>query len=49
MNINVHKPLSFVYSHATVPFGSIQLCPDIDTPFAFNGKYTGHIYKFCAG
>ena len=35
---------------ACVPFGMVQLSPDTDTiPYAVNGKYTGTVYRYCAG
>jgi predicted alpha-1,2-mannosidase len=38
------------YPGASMPFGSVQLSPDTDTiPFSVNGKYTGDVYKYCAG
>jgi putative alpha-1,2-mannosidase len=38
------------YPGASMPFGAVQLSPDTDTiPFSVNGKYTGDVYKYCAG
>ncbi len=38
------------YPGASMPFGAVQLSPDTDTiPFSVNGKYTGEVYKYCAG
>jgi len=42
--------MGHTYPGASVPFGSVQLSPDTDTiPYAVNGKYTGDVYKYCAG
>ncbi|MDM1050509.1 GH92 family glycosyl hydrolase [Sphingobacterium hotanense] len=42
--------MGHTFPGATVPFGSVQLSPDTDTiPYAFNGKYTGTVYEYCAG
>ena len=42
--------MGHTYPGASVPFGSVQLSPDTDTiPYAVDGKYTGDVYKYCAG
>ena len=42
--------MGHTYPGATAPFGMVQLSPDTDTiPYAVNGKYTGDVYKYCAG
>ena len=42
--------MGHTFPGATVPFGAVQLSPDTDTiPYAVNGKYTGDVYKYCAG
>src|SRR5690606_19530291 len=42
--------MGHTFPGATVPFGSVQRSPDIDTIHdAVNGKYTGDVYKYCAG
>ncbi|MVZ67092.1 glycoside hydrolase family 92 protein [Sphingobacterium sp. DK4209] len=42
--------MGHTFPGATVPFGAVQLSPDTDTiPYAFNGKYTGTVYEYCAG
>ncbi|TRZ42042.1 GH92 family glycosyl hydrolase [Robertkochia solimangrovi] len=42
--------MGHTYPGATAPFGSVQLSPDTDTiPYAYDGKYTGDVYKYCAG
>lgn len=42
--------MGHTFPGATVPFGSVQLSPETDTiPYAVNGKYTGDVYKYCAG
>ena len=44
------KEMGHVFPGACVPFGMIQLSPDTDTiPYAVNGKYTGTVYRYCAG
>ncbi len=44
------EKMGHTFPGATVPFGSVQLSPDTDTiPYANNGKYTGTVYKYCAG
>ncbi|MEW5846218.1 MAG: GH92 family glycosyl hydrolase [Bacteroidota bacterium] len=42
--------MGHTFPGATVPFGAVQLSPDTDTiPYSLNGKYTGDVYKYCAG
>ncbi len=42
--------MGHTYPGATAPFGMVQLSPDTDTiPYAVDGKYTGDVYKYCAG
>lgn len=42
--------MGHTYPGATAPFGMVQLSPDTDTiPYAVNGKYTGDVYRYCAG
>ncbi len=42
--------MGHVFPGACVPFGMVQLSPDTDTiPYAVNGKYTGTVYRYCAG
>jgi len=42
--------MGHTYPGATAPFGMVQLSPDTDTiPYAIDGKYTGDVYKYCAG
>ena len=44
------EKMGHTYPGATVPFGAVQLSPDTDTiPYAYQGKYTGSVYKYCAG
>lgn len=44
------KKMGHTFPGATVPFGAVQLSPDTDTiPYAVDGKYTGAVYKYCAG
>ncbi len=44
------RKMGHTFPGATVPFGAVQLSPDTDTvPFSVNGKYTGSVYKYCAG
>jgi len=44
------EKMGHTYPGATVPFGAVQLSPDTDTiPYAYQGKYTGTVYKYCAG
>lgn len=44
------EKMGHTYPGATVPFGTVQLSPDTDTiPYAYQGKYTGSVYKYCAG
>ena len=44
------KEMGHVFPGACVPFGMVQLSPDTDTiPYAVNGKYTGTVYRYCAG
>lgn len=44
------KEMGHVFPGACVPFGMVQLSPDNDTiPYAANGKYTGTVYRYCAG
>lgn len=44
------QKMGHTFPGATVPFGAVQLSPDTDTvPFSVNGKYTGTVYKYCAG
>lgn len=42
--------MGHTYPGVTAPFGMVQLSPDTDTiPYAVDGKYTGDVYKYCAG
>lgn len=42
--------MGHTYPGATVPFGSVQLSPETDTiAYSLNGKYSGEVYKYCAG
>ncbi|UII19985.1 GH92 family glycosyl hydrolase [Fulvivirga ligni] len=42
--------MGHTYPGATAPFGMVQLSPDTDTiPYAVDGRYTGDVYKYCAG
>ncbi|SHF97834.1 alpha-1,2-mannosidase, putative [Mariniphaga anaerophila] len=44
------REMGHVFPGACVPFGMVQLSPDTDTiPFAVDGKYTGTVYRYCAG
>lgn len=44
------QEMGHVFPGACVPFGMVQLSPDTDTiPYAVNGKYTGTVYRYCAG
>lgn len=44
------EKMGHTYPGATVPFGAVQLSPDTDTiPYAYQGKYTGTVYQYCAG
>ena len=44
------REMGHVFPGACVPFGMVQLSPDTDTiPYAVNGKYTGTVYRYCAG
>ncbi len=44
------KEMGHTFPGACVPFGMVQLSPDTDTiPYAVNGKYTGTVYRYCAG
>lgn len=44
------QKMGHTFPGATVPFGAVQLSPDTDTiPYAVDGKYTGTVYKYCAG
>jgi predicted alpha-1,2-mannosidase len=44
------KEMGHVFPGACVPFGMVQLSPDTDTiPYAADGKYTGTVYRYCAG
>ena len=44
------QEMGHVFPGACVPFGMVQLSPDTDTiPYASNGKYTGTVYRYCAG
>lgn len=44
------QEMGHVFPGACVPFGIVQLSPDTDTiPYASNGKYTGTVYRYCAG
>ncbi len=44
------QEMGHVFPGACVPFGMVQLSPDTDTiPYDFNGKYTGTVYRYCAG
>ncbi len=44
------KNAGHTFPGASVPFGSVQLSPDTDTiPLFHNGKYTGDVYRYCAG
>ena len=42
--------MGHTFPGATVPFGMVQLSPETDTiPFLHNGRYTGSVYRYCAG
>lgn len=44
------REMGHVFPGACVPFGMVQLSPDTDTiPYAIDGKYTGTVYRYCAG
>jgi len=44
------REMGHVFPGACVPFGMVQLSPDTDTiPYAVDGKYTGTVYRYCAG
>lgn len=44
------EKMGHTYPGVTVPFGAVQLSPDTDTiPYAYQGKYTGTVYQYCAG
>lgn len=44
------EKMGHTFPGATVPFGAVQLSPDTDTiPYEVNNKYTGTVYKYCAG
>jgi predicted alpha-1,2-mannosidase len=44
------EKMGHTFPGATVPFGAVQLSPDTDTiPYEVNNKYTGSVYKYCAG
>ncbi len=44
------REMGHVFPGACVPFGMVQLSPDTDTiPYAVDGKYTGSVYRYCAG
>lgn len=44
------QEMGHVFPGACVPFGMVQLSPDTDTiPYAVDGKYTGTVYRYCAG
>jgi len=44
------QEMGHVFPGACLPFGMVQLSPDTDTvPFSVNGKYTGTVYRYCAG
>lgn len=44
------KEMGHVFPGACSPFGMVQLSPDTDTvPYAVDGKYTGTVYRYCAG
>lgn len=44
------QEMGHVFPGACVPFGMVQLSPDTDTiPFDVDGKYTGTVYRYCAG
>lgn len=44
------QEMGHVFPGACVPFGMVQLSPDTDTvPYAVGGKYTGTVYRYCAG
>ncbi|WP_423128579.1 GH92 family glycosyl hydrolase [Gaoshiqia sp. Z1-71] len=44
------QEMGHVFPGACVPFGMVQLSPDTDTiPYAADGKYTGTVYRYCAG
>lgn len=44
------QEMGHVFPGSTVPFGMVQLSPDTDTiPYAVDGKYTGTVYRYCAG
>ncbi len=44
------REMGHTFPGACVPFGMVQLSPDTDTiPYAVNGKYTGTVYRYCAG
>jgi predicted alpha-1,2-mannosidase len=42
--------MGHVFPGATVPFGMVQLSPETDSiPFLHDGRYTGEVYRYCAG
>lgn len=44
------REMGHTFPGACVPFGMVQLSPDTDTiPYAADGKYTGTVYRYCAG
>ncbi len=44
------EKMGHTFPGATVPFGAVQLSPDTDTiPYEVNNKYSGTVYKYCAG
>ncbi|SHJ43421.1 alpha-1,2-mannosidase, putative [Tangfeifania diversioriginum] len=44
------QEMGHVFPGACVPFGMVQLSPDTDTiPYDVDGKYTGTVYRYCAG
>lgn len=44
------KEMGHVFPGACMPFGMVQVSPETDTiPYAVNGKYTGTVYRYCAG
>jgi predicted alpha-1,2-mannosidase len=44
------EKMGHTFPGAVVPFGAVQLSPDTDTiPYEVNNKYTGTVYKYCAG
>lgn len=44
------QEMGHVFPGACVPFGMVQLSPDTDTiPYEVDGKYTGTVYRYCAG